>query len=97
MNKETWLLPIDGQYFGAAEKSFLVVNSPKGKIVHLGKKYLQDSVIWGEKQRAMAEEGAGPNIFFVSFFLVPQKKGQSPQIPLKMKKMYLERKYSSER
>jgi len=61
--------PIMGQYFGEAENSFLVVNAPKAQIVNLGKKYLQDSVIWGEKQRAMADEGAGANIFFRFFFI----------------------------
>ena len=72
---------IDGQYFGTAEKSYLVVNSPKGQIVHLGKKYLQDSVIWGEKQRAMADEGAGPNIFFRFFFIQchPEEGPKSPK------------------
>tara|TARA_R110000824_G_scaffold6012_9_gene27644 strand:- start:1239 stop:1919 length:681 start_codon:yes stop_codon:yes gene_type:complete len=61
--------PIDGQYFGTAESSFLVVNAPKASIVWLGKKYLQDSVIWGEKQRAMADEGAGANIYFRFLFI----------------------------
>jgi|TARA_R110001583_G_scaffold8195_6_gene39638 hypothetical protein len=61
--------PIMGQYFGAAENSFLVVNAPKASIIWLGKKYLQDSVIWGEKQRAMADEGAGANIYFRFLFI----------------------------
>jgi len=61
--------PIMGQYFGVAENSYLVVNAPKASIVWLGKKYLQDSVIWGEKQRAMAGEGAGPNIYFRFLFI----------------------------
>ena len=61
--------PIDGQYFGAGEKSFLVINARKDQIVNLGKKYFQDSVIWGDKQRAMADEGSGPNIYFRFLFL----------------------------
>jgi hypothetical protein len=61
--------PIMGQYFGVAEDSYLVVNAPKASIVWLGKKYLQDSVIWGEKQRAMADEGAGANIYFRFLFI----------------------------
>jgi len=70
MNKRDMkFYPIMGQYFGEAENSFLVVNAPKAQIVNLGKKYLQDSVIWGEKQRAMADEGAGANIFFRFFFI----------------------------
>ncbi len=68
-NRDMKYYPIMGQYFGEAENSFLVVNAPKAQIVNLGKKYLQDSVIWGEKQRAMADEGAGANIFFRFFFI----------------------------
>jgi len=68
-NRDMKYYPIMGQYFGEAENSFLVINSPKAQIINLGKKYLQDSVIWGEKQRAMADEGAGPNIFFRFFFI----------------------------
>ncbi len=68
-NRDMRYYPIMGQYFGTAENSFLVINSPKAQIINLGKKYLQDSVIWGEKQRAMADEGAGPNIFFRFFFI----------------------------
>ena len=59
---------IQGQYFNAPEDSYLVLNASKAAIVWLGKKYLQDSVIWGEKQRSMVLEDE-PSIHFRFHFI----------------------------
>jgi len=59
---------IEGQYFNAPEDSYLVINAPKASIVWLGKKYLQDSVIWGEKQRSMVLEDE-PSVHFRFHFI----------------------------
>ena len=59
---------IQGQYFNKPEDSYLVINAPKAAIIWLGKKYLQDSVIWGEKQRAMVINNE-PNVFYRFHFI----------------------------
>ena len=59
---------IEGQYFGKPEDSYLVINAPKAAIVWLGKKYLQHSVIWGDKQRAMVIDKE-PSVYFRFHFI----------------------------
>jgi len=44
---------IEGTYFGETEPSYIVFGINRSKIVELGKKFLQDSVIWGEKMASM--------------------------------------------
>ena len=43
---------VEGEYFGK-ENSFIVFNISRSKAMGLGKKYLQDAVVFGKKMKAM--------------------------------------------
>ena len=68
--------PISGTYFNDTEPSFIVFNRPKAEIIAYGKKFRQDSIIWGEKVRSMNIEGQGEQMHFLfHFFELEPEKG----------------------
>lgn len=63
---------IEGTYFGETEPSFIVFGINRSKIVELGKRFLQDSVIWGEKMASM-------NVALKEPEYDPERDPKSPQ------------------
>jgi len=63
---------IEGTYFGETEPSFIVFGIKKPEIVELGKTFLQDSVIWGEKLTSM-------NVAMKEPAYDPERDPKSPQ------------------
>jgi hypothetical protein len=63
---------IEGTYMGVTEPSFIVFGINRSTIVELGKSFLQDSVIWGEKLTSM-------NIAMKEPEYDPERDPKSPQ------------------
>lgn len=72
--------PISGTYFNETEPSFIVFNRPKAEIIAYGKKFRQDSIIWGEKVKSMNIEGKGEQMeFLFHYFELEPEKGADYQ------------------